>query len=157
MITNCYILEIRFVKYFSSFSFPAAYIVIDLCLRNALKNYGGGNPMRPLKQREHQQIASGNDDFKCGLKDIFRDALYIYTRVYAPMCMRERRAIYVSATLSTFHATFFVVPRGMYVRACVLAPDATLWNPAYGMQCETQSCDFIFDHRPATFANLCGA
>lgn len=50
VLTNYYILEMRFLKYFSSkiSSLPTAYKVIDLYCRNAFKNHGGGNPMQPL-------------------------------------------------------------------------------------------------------------
>jgi len=74
--------------------------------------------------------SGGSDDFKCGLKDIFREALYIYTRVYASMRTRECRAIYASATVSAFQ-TFFVARPAAYARPL---PHAALWNSAYGMR-----------------------
>lgn len=158
MPINYYILEKRSLKYFSSktFSFLIAYKVIHLCCRNAFKNHGGGNPIRPLRQWELQRIAGGSDDFKCGLKDIFRDdALYLHAGVRTYVYERASSDLRVCDSLDIPRSFLCGSPGN--VRACVLAPHAALWNPAYGMQCETQSRDFIFDHRPATFVDLCGA
>jgi len=109
-------------------------------LRDPPGSFSARSPRRAWKPSRRQSAAAlkgtatdrpgGSDDFKCGLKDIFREALYIYTRVYASMRTRECRAIYASATVSAFQ-TFFVARPAADVRTL---PHAALWNSAYGMR-----------------------
>lgn len=75
------------------------------------------------------QIVGGSDDFKCGLKDIFRDAFYIYTHWCTHLCARESAERFTSLRLSRHSMRLSLCfPHDAYT--C----HTSLWNPVYGMR-----------------------
>lgn len=84
----------------------------------------------------------GSDDFKCGLKDIFRDAFYIYTYWCTHLCARESAERFTRLRLSR-HST----------RLSLCFPPIDAYMPRVVLEsrlryaCESSSGDFIFGHR----------